>query len=195
VKASANIGLVTGLIFVASSAFGACPSNLDDSINVNILGDNYLVEYTNDSTDGDFFGDITAQNVANALSGSHQRLVNLGFNAPFFNTNPNDVCLFDSSDTGGANFCTISIDVNVNGAAETCVRLVTDHENFHHVQYAYINNGSTSCGGCSGTWGQWTCEGSARMMQDALWDDLDANAGCIPSSEKSTSTWVTPITA
>ena len=173
------IGLVSGLAFFTSPTFAACPSNLDDSIAFSAVGDNYLVEYTNDSTDGDFFGDITAQNVANALQGSHQRYVNLGFNAPFFNTNPNEVCLFDSSDTGGANFCTISIDVSVNGLAEPCVRLVSDHEGFHHVQYSYINNGSTSCGGCGGTWGKWTCEGSARMMQDALWDDLDANAGCI----------------
>ena len=178
-KVLATTGLVSGLIFSISSAFGACPANLDDSIAFTAVGDNYLVEYTNDSTDGDFFGDLTAQRVANALQGSHQQLVNLGFNAPFFNTNPNEVCLFDSSDTGGANFCRISIDINVNGQTEPCVRLVSDHENFHHVQYSYINNGSTSCGGCSGTWGQWTCEGSARMMQDALWDDLDANTGCI----------------
>ena len=178
-KTLATISFIIVIIFVSSSAFSACPSNLDDSIAFIAVGDNYLVEYTNDSTDGDFFGVITAQDVANALQGSHQQFVNQGFNAPFFNTNPNETCLFDSSDTGGANFCTISIDVNVNGAAESCVRLVTDHENFHHVQYAYINNGSSSCGGCSGTWGQWTCEGSARMMQDALWDDLDTNAGCI----------------
>ena len=177
-KALATISLISGIIFFSSSAIGACPANLDDSIAFTAVGDNYLVEYTNDSTDGDFFGDITAQDVANALQGSHQQFVNLGFNAPFFNTNPNETCLFDSSDTGGASFCTISIDVNVNGQPESCVRLVTDHENFHHVQYAYVNNGSSSCGGCSGTWGQWTCEGSARMMQDALWDDLDANASC-----------------
>ncbi len=110
-KALATISLISGIIFFSSLAFGACPSNLDDSIAFSAVGDNYLVEYINDSTDGDFFGDITAQNVANALQGSHQRLVNLGFNAPFFNTSPNEVCLFDSSDTGGANFCTISIDV------------------------------------------------------------------------------------
>ena len=173
-KILATIGLIIGINFIVSSSFGACPTNLDDSIAFTVVGDNYLVEYTNDSTDGDFFGNITAQDVADALQGSHQQLVNLGFDAPFFNTNPNETCLFNSADTGGANFCRISIDTSINGQTESCVRLVTDHENFHHVQYAYVNNGSSSCGGCSGTWGQWTCEGSARMMQDALWDDLDA---------------------
>nr|MBC8414600.1 hypothetical protein [bacterium] len=158
--------------------WAACPANLTDNIITPVFG--YEVSYTNDNTDGDFISDADAQDVADALDATHQAYLDLGFQAPFFVGGNREVCIYDSSDTGGADFCTISLDSPaLGGQAETCLRLVSDHEQFHHVQYSYINGGSTSCGGCSGTWGQWTCEGMARLMQDKVWLDLDQDAGCI----------------
>lgn len=183
-----SIAIFTLLKF--TTAFAACPSNLVDVLDTPDFG--YRLNFTDDNTDGDFFPLLDAQRSANALDasgtptgpgdppGSHERFTGLGFLTPFFNTSPPEICAFDSSNIGGANFCRITLDTPfLGGQAEPCTRLVTDHELFHHVQYAYVNNGSSSCGGCSGTWGQWTCEGSARAMQDKIWDDLDANTGCI----------------
>jgi hypothetical protein len=159
-------------------SWAACPANLDDTVNTPIFG--YQISYTNDNTDGDFFSDANANRVSDALDDHHTSFTGLGFMAPFFNTNPEEVCAYDSSNIGGADFCQISLDTPfLQPQTEPCIRLVTGHELFHHVQYAYINNGSTGCGGCGGTWGKWTCEGTARMMQDKIYTDLDQDAGCI----------------
>ncbi|GAB4284870.1 MAG: hypothetical protein Kow0092_39160 [Deferrisomatales bacterium] len=168
-----------GALFWALAAWGACPSDLGDVINTPIFG--YQVSYTNDdNTDPDFFSTTQANRVADALDSHYQEFVDLGFLAPFFNSDPEEVCCYDSSNVGGADYCQISLDTPfLQPETEACIRLVTGHELFHHVEYAYINNGSTSCGGCSGTWGRWTCEGTARMMQDQIFTDLDQDAGCI----------------
>ncbi len=166
------------LLLLPSSLLATCPGNLDDEINTILYG--YDVSYTNDSTDPDFFSDTQAQNAADALEGNHAVFVNLGLHAPFFNTDPPEVCCYDSTNIGGANYCSITLDTPfLQPQTEACIRLVAGHELFHHVQYAYINNGSSGCGGCGGTWGTWTCEGTARLMQDKIFNDLDQDAGCI----------------
>ncbi len=165
-------------LLLPSTLFAACPGNLDDEINTTLYG--YEVSYTNDSSDPDFFSDAQAQNVADALEGHHSMFVWLGFLAPFFNTDPPEVCCYDSTNIGGADYCAISLDTPfLQPQTEACIRLVVGHELFHHVQYAYINNGSSGCGSCGGTWGKWTCEGTARLMQDKIFSDLDQDAGCI----------------
>ena len=58
-------------------------------------------------------------------------------------------------------------------ATEPCLRLVMGHELFHHTQYAYITFGKWSA------WGNVPVEGTARMMQDKIYTDLDGDAGCI----------------
>ena len=60
-------------------------------------------------------------------------------------------------------------------APEIDTRRTTGHELFHHVQYGYINDGTVT--GCNSTWSKWTCEGTARMMQDEVYADLDADPG------------------
>ncbi|KPL26750.1 MAG: hypothetical protein AMS23_00340 [Bacteroides sp. SM1_62] len=164
---------------MSTTGFADCPADLEDVINTPTFG--YQVSYTNDATNAaDFFSDADAQDAADSFDPAHQRFLDLGFLAPFFVTDPEEVCIYDSSNAGGANFCTISLDSpSLGGQTEACIRLVANHEQFHHVQYAYFNNGSTSCGLCGGTWGTWTCEGTARLMQDKLWDDLDQDGGCI----------------
>ncbi|MDF1554657.1 MAG: VWA domain-containing protein [Deferrisomatales bacterium] len=161
-------------------ALGACPGDLEELITTPSFG--YDVSYTDDSVGNpaDFFSNAQAQRVADALDAGHQDFLDLLFLDPFFNTDPPEVCSYDSSNIGGADFCQITLDTPfLQPRNEACLRLVAGHELFHHVQYAYINNGSTSCGGCGGTWGKWTCEGTARMMQDQVYTDLDQDAGCI----------------
>ena len=157
----------------------ACPGNLDDTITTPIFG--YEISYTNDDvTDPDYFSTTNANRVSDTLDDHHQEFIDSGFMAPFFTTDPEEVCIYDSSNIGGANFCDISLDSPyLQPQTEACIRLVTGHELFHHVQYAYINNGSSNCGSCGGTWGTWTCEGTARLMQDKIYNDLDQDAGCI----------------
>jgi hypothetical protein len=110
----------------------------------------YEISYTNENTDSDFFPDLQAQRVSDSLDAHHQRFIDLGFLDLFFNSDPSEVCCYDSSNIGGADFCQISLDTPfLQGESEECIRLVSGHELFHHVQYAYINNGSTSCGGAA----------------------------------------------
>ncbi len=170
--------IILFLLLLPSTLYATCPGNLDDEINTLLYG--YDVSYTNDSTDSDFFSDTQAQNAADALEGHHSMFVALGFLAPFFNTDPPEVCCYDSPNIGGADYCAITLDTPfLQPQTEACIRLVAGHELFHHVQYAYINNGYSGCGGCGGTWGKWTCEGTARLMQDKIFNDLDQDAGCI----------------
>ncbi len=167
------------LFSFSKTGFAACPGDLEEVINTPTFG--YQVSYTNDATNvADFFSDAEAQDAADSFDPAHQRFLDLGFLDPFFVTDPEEVCIFDSSNLGGADYCSISLDSpGLRGQTEACIRLTANHEQFHHVQYAYINNGSTSCGGCGGTWGKWSCEGTARLMQEKLWDDLDQDGGCI----------------
>jgi Mg-chelatase subunit ChlD len=58
-------------------------------------------------------------------------------------------------------------------SSEECLRLVVGHELFHHIQYEAIGFSNWS------TWGSDPVEGTARVMQDKLYNDLDADAGCI----------------
>jgi Mg-chelatase subunit ChlD len=53
------------------------------------------------------------------------------------------------------------------------MRGVIGHELFHHIQYEAIDFDNWA------TWGSDPVEGTARVMQDKLYSDLDADAGCI----------------
>ena len=163
----------------------AHPSQLQDSINTPNFG--YTIYYTNDDpTDTDYMSTAQAQLVANAIDpsntstaagvGQHQLFLNLGLGAPFFNpSSPNEVYIYDNGGSG-ASFSKIEVDsVKYATAPEMDTRRTTGHELFHHVQYGYINDGAVT--GCNSTWSKWTCEGTARMMQDEVYADLDADPG------------------
>jgi len=125
--------LALQLFFYPMISWAACPANLDDIINTPIFG--YQESYTNDSTDSDFFSDTNANRVSDALDDHHQSFIDLGFLGPFFNTSPAEVCAYDSSNIGGADFCRITLDTPfLQPQTEPCIRLVTGHELFHHVQ-------------------------------------------------------------
>ena len=154
----------------------------------------YNIRYTNDNpppaTDMNYFSTAQAQNMANALdnnnvatpgnpNGYHPGYVNLGFLGPDFNGADQNVNVFDCGPHGGCDSGNAPADrINMPapgylGAAETCSRLVLGHELFHHVQYAYINFSNWV------SWGGVPVEGTARLMQDKVYTDLDGNAGCI----------------
>jgi Mg-chelatase subunit ChlD len=163
----------------------------DDITTPNIT---YHVRYTNNNpppaVDANYMPTAQAQNMANALdnanasavgnpNGYHNGYVGLGFLAPDFNGAERRVEVFDCSMHGGCDSGNAPADrINMPatgyiGASEACIRLVIGHELFHHVQYAYITFNK---------WAQWggvPVEGTARLMQDKLYNDLDGNAGCI----------------
>lgn len=174
------------------------PSPLPDVINTPSF--NYAVNYTNDNPydpnnimpgdDLNYFPDALAQNVADALhnnntavpgtpNGYHTGYTNLGFQTPEFGGTPRNTMIFDCSQHGGCDSGNAPADrINLPAPmyitrSEPCTRLVMGHELFHHVQYAYITFGKWT------QWGSMPVEGTARMMQDKIYNDLDANAGCI----------------
>ncbi len=149
------------------------PADLEDSIVTDTYS--YEVYYTNDPTNNaDFFSDAQAQDMADALDPFIDRITGLGFRMPSFSADPEEVHIFDSGNIGTAPNNRITMDSpSLRGRNEPSLRLVLDHEHFHHTQYAYINFNDWP------SWGQWTVEGTARLMQDKLWDDLDANGGFI----------------
>ncbi len=119
---------------------------------------------------------------ANALgnpNGNHAGFVNLGFLAPSFTGGSSPTSIFDCAlhegcDTGAAWGNRIDIPAaSYICASEPCIRLVLGHELFHHTQFAYITFGNWQ------SWGATPVEGMARMMQDKIYSDLDADAGCI----------------
>lgn len=154
----------------------------------------YNVNFTNanppPATDANFFPSTQAQNIANALNNSnpatagnpngyHTGYTNLGFGAPDFGGTPRNVNVFDCTPHGGCDSGNAPDDKiqmpapTYSGASEACLRTVIGHELFHHVQYGYITFDK---------WAQWggvPVEGTARLMQDKIFSDLDGNAGCI----------------
>ena len=169
------------------------PANLNDSVTTSSF--NYTIYYTDDNPpptpDPDYFpasqanqardAVYTSNNSDPAFPGHHQRFLDIGFDAPFFRTTPPEIYIYDSSNLGGAYFNGIDLDApGLRASPEMEIRVVTGHELFHHVQYGYIDDGSI--GGCGGTWSKWTCEGTARMMQDKVYADLDADTGTTQAS-------------
>jgi hypothetical protein len=163
----------------------------------------YVVHFTNNSPytppvaagdDRNYFPTSQAQNVADAFentdafttgdpNGYHPGYLDLGFGTPDFDGSDRDIFVFDCGahgtgcDSGNApadriNLPTVNGQMYVTGT-EPCLRLVMGHELFHHVQYSYISFGKWSA------WGTMPVEGTARMMQDQIYDDLDGDAGCI----------------
>jgi Mg-chelatase subunit ChlD len=183
---------ITCLLMIPGLAQANHPSPFPDDITTpNIT---YHVRYTNNNpppaVDSNYMPTAQAQNMANALdnanasavgnpNGNHNGFTGLGFLAPDFNGAERRVEVFDCSMHGGCDSGNAPADrINMPslgyiGASEACIRLVIGHELFHHVQYAYITFNK---------WAQWggvPVEGTARLMQDKLYNDLDGNAGCI----------------
>ncbi|MEL7448605.1 MAG: choice-of-anchor X domain-containing protein [Pseudomonadota bacterium] len=117
--------------------------------------------------------------------GFHLGLTNLGFKAPDFDGYgpPDDgpqIWVYDCAeggvhddedcDNGSAPADAILMPSTVYCMSpEANTRSVMGHELFHHVQFAYIDADNWT------TWGQTPVEGTARLMQDMIYTDLDTN--------------------
>ncbi len=109
-------------------------------------------------------------------NGMHVGYTNLGFDEPEFFGSTRNLYTYNCSDcdSGGATTDAILMPATMYiSASEQCIRAVAGHELFHHVQMAYFG---------ASNWGSWLhpAEGTARMMQDKIYNDLDAwnGAGC-----------------
>ncbi len=151
--------------------------------------------------DRNYLPDPIASDMLNALDdggvgapgdppGYHPGYVNLGFKAPDFDGNEApggslQVQVYDCAvgsphedpdvenddcDNGAASADLIKMPATVYcGAMERFTRQVMGHELFHHVQYAYIDFDNWPA------WGRSAVEGSARMMEDQVYADIDGD--------------------
>ncbi len=201
-KVGRSVAIVVATLMVWQTAIPSAranhPSPLPDTMNT--AANNYTINFTNDNPynpaapapgfDMNFMPDAQAQNMANALSngnaasagnpnGYHDGYTNLGFLAPNFGGANRPVFTFDCGAHGGCDSGNAPADrINMPATgyidkAENCIRVVLGHELFHHVQYAYITFGNWPA------WGGDPVEGTARLMQDKIFSDLDGSGGCI----------------
>jgi Mg-chelatase subunit ChlD len=116
-------------------------------------------------------------------AGYHEGYVNLGFLAPDFAGSEEELYSYycDNDKNGGA-YCDnglASATRIIMPAQKYCdesehsLRSVVGHEDFHHVQYAY--------GASYSAWGKSLFEGTARMMQDQVYTDLDGDPSTFAS--------------
>lgn len=197
-------GLIASVV-LGTATFGVLPASADhptpmpDTITTT---QSYIINYTNDNPytpplspgdDRNWFPTSQAQNLADALdndgssspgapNGHHSAFQSLGFGTPAFDGGDRNTFVFDCGMHGGCDSGNAPRDrINLPTAqgmayptqAESCLRLVMGHELFHHVQYDYITFDKWSA------WGSMPVEGTARMMQDKIYSDLDGDAGCI----------------
>ncbi len=175
------------LFFAQAVAFADHPGSvvLDDKITTPNFS--YDVLYTDDATSSSIFSAANAQNVADALDtsvttdiafpGYHQLYLNMGFNAPFFSTDPKSVHIWDCGCAfANAPEALINIDSPAtNSKNEMCHRKLAGHELFHHVQYSYIKFSEWPA------WGTWVIEGTVKSMEDKVYSDIDNGDTTIPN--------------
>ncbi len=168
---------------IAIAHGGQCAGGLQDRADaaVNPAGANYDVYFTDDDiTDADYAPLARVQWVRDALVDSHDVYVsaNYNFKAPYFSKSPNDTCVYDMSAgiLGSAPEGHINIDApHVENGVQQRIIETTLHELFHHVQFAYIKFNDWP------TWGTWTIEGTAAMMEDKVFaaSDNDGSSGYV----------------
>ncbi|MEO0421844.1 MAG: VWA domain-containing protein [Pseudomonadota bacterium] len=148
---------------------------------------------TGDDPRGDFFPINQVLNVANALDdidgvgmfgaplGYHPGYTDLGFRAPTFDGRDDEFYIWNCSpggphddadcDNGNAENIRINLPaITWCAKPENDVRRVVGHELFHHIQYEYAENRMADYL----PWGRTLWEGTARMMEDQVYPDLDA---------------------
>ncbi|NOZ72000.1 MAG: VWA domain-containing protein [Chloroflexi bacterium] len=182
--------LLTPILVRASHSFTDTINTPNFSYQVRFTNDNPYTPPAAAGDDTNYFPTTQAQNLANALNnnnvaavgnpnGYHTGYTSLGFRTPDFGGTPRQVDVYDCSQHGGCDSGNAPADriniptTNYISQSEPCLRLVIGHELFHHVQYAYITFNKWSA------WGNMPVEGTARLMQDKIYSDIDANAGCI----------------
>lgn len=170
----------------------AAAATLDDVITTPNFP--YDVRFTNDNpyncaapppgADPDYMPTAQAQNIADALdnddpaapgdpNGYHTGHVDLGFPSPVFLGPGTEVFVSDCApgcDSGNAPADRINMPTSIYcTSSERNIRRVAGHEHFHHVQFTYITFGQWL------NWGRTAIEGSARMMEDQVYADIDGD--------------------
>jgi len=156
-------------------ALAAKPAQLQDRIPANgTTANGYVTWYTDDNPgpppDVDYFPAARAQDVHDAHEAAHARYILYGFDAPEYSAFPQETHIYDSLNGGSAPHDRITLDApSKRNLPEPRNRSTILHELFHHVEYNYIvYNQWTS-------WGGWTIDGTARMMEDKTFLDLDTD--------------------
>ncbi|MFK8032202.1 MAG: VWA domain-containing protein [Gammaproteobacteria bacterium] len=195
-KPISGLGILAACV-LAVSAMADHDDELNDRVSTALYS--YDVFYTNDNpydctlpeppdgSDRNYFPTAQARNMAFALeapalsvpgipNGYHEGFINLGFRAPDFNGQDDELLVFDcapggahdSSDCDNGQATLTRINMPATGycsSAEIDIRRVTGHELFHHVQFASEAS--------YGAWGKLLFEGTARMMEDQVYTDID----------------------
>lgn len=172
-RATRRVATYAALVLVASSASAFnCPDDLVNGYDApgSPSGYDYEVYYKDAFLDPDYFSLDGAKWVADAMVSAH-----LGytapphnFRAPYFDAFPQKTCIYDSDDTGTAPEDHITLDApGVLSFPEQRLRQIITHEQFHHIQYRYIDFGDWPA------LGDWVVEGTARAMEDTIYDDVD----------------------
>jgi len=167
--------LVFAVLSLTSIASAAKPAQLHDRIPAaGTTPNGYVTWYTDDNPgpppDADYMASGSANDAHNSLETSHARFTGYGFDAPHFSVAPSEMYIYACGDGGWAPHDSILLDSPDNrGGPEPWIRSTVLHELFHHVQYNYIVFNQWL------SWGRWTIEGTARLMEDKTFLDLDTD--------------------
>ena len=180
------LGACSALVATTAAAHGAVENSATNSYSVTYTADDGMAPLTAAE-----FPQVQAQRLATALSnnnaatpgtpnGLHNGYAAEGFDAPDFDGSGRQTFVLDCStlsggcDSGSAPADRINMPAGFyRDKSEECLRGVVGHELFHHIQFEAIGFSNWP------TWGSDPVEGTARVMQDKVYSDLDADAGCI----------------
>jgi len=190
-----TIVCVVILSAVSVTANATHPAPLPDTITTPNNG--YIVNFTDNNSynpnsiqpgdDLNYMPTGQAQNMANALdnnnvpavgnpNGYHAGYTGFGFLAPTFTGGTSNIFTFDCGPHGGCDSGDAPADMirmpstTFIQSSERNIRRVIGHELFHHVQYSYITFGQWL------NWGRTAVEGTARMMEDKTYSDIDSDS-------------------
>lgn len=164
---------LAGLLVLASPSNLYSADLLEDMIETPL---EYEIYYTDDPAKAPHTCPRNhAQWVADAVDRCHQVFVNQAFKAPWWSDREGEIYIQDPSvsdaygkpDFGGiANPGLFLLNVKTAFGFEALTRVITLHELFHHVQFAYEHKETIG-------WPLWLLEGQACLMQDKTFQDLD----------------------
>ncbi len=179
-------------LLVGLSVAGITPAGTPSlPVTATTVNEDYEVSWDPNPASEDFFPTSKALAAALALDrggpsqagnprGHHEGFTNFLFLYPYYSEQPKSMFIFDCKapdgnggcDNGLAPLSSIRLPTSVYAdESDSCINMITGHELFHHVEFAYAEQIGGS--GCGGIWGNTVCEGQARAMQDKIYTVLD----------------------
>ncbi len=174
-KSTRPLLLAVAFVCLPAIALAAKPAQLHDRIPAaGTTPSGYVTWYSDDNPgpppDADYMSAADANDAHDSLESSHARFILYGFDAPEFSAAPSETYIYSCGDGGWAPHDSIWLDSPDNrGGPEPWIRSTMLHELFHHVQYNYIVFNQWQA------WGRWNIEGTARLMEDKTFLDLDTD--------------------